>query len=226
MNTFQKLYDYKSSIIDSDPKVLEAQYFRIIDTIKSRPNQYFIPPDRVNIKRSIIEPFKDPDVINSNKKFQLKIDTINDEPILPKINLEFLDNRKKLRRNKEIYRDIAKNILNTENEKFQVNVFSQKPRVENTTMLLKDYELSRVYKSLGRNNRRFRNNYYKETINNVKFPSIKKNKTINDRIFQTEVNNIKTEGNVDSEPNVKDSKELKEHKYDEISHQKQGHLEG
>ena len=225
MNTLQKLYDYKSSIIDSDPKVLETQYFKIIDTIRARPNQYSIPPDRVNIKRSIIEPFKDPDVINSNKRFQLRIDTINDEPILPKLNFEYLDNRKKLRRNKEIYRDIAKNILNIENEKFQVNVFSQKPRIENTTTLLKDYELSRVYKSIGRN-RRLKNYSYKEKTSNVIFPSIKKNKTGIDKIFQTEVNNIKTEGNVDSEPNVKDSKELKDHKYDEISHQKPGHVEG
>ena len=225
MNTLQKLYDYKSSIIDSDPKVLETQYFKIIDTIRARPNQYSIPPERVNIKRSIIEPFKDPDVINSNKRFQLRIDTINDEPILPKLNFEYLDNRKKLRRNKEIYRDIAKTILNTENEKFQVNVFSQKPRIENTTTLLKDYELSRVYKSIGRN-RRLKNCSYKEKTSHVIFPSIKKNKTGNDKIFQTEVNNVKTEGNVDSEPNVKDSKELKEHKYNEISHQKPGHLEG
>ena len=225
MNPIQKLYDYKSSILDYDQKVLQTEYFKIIENIKTRPNQYSIPPEKINIKRATCEPYKDPDVINSNKKYTLKISTIIDEPTFPKLNLEYLDNRKKLRKNKEVYRDIAKIILTSENEKFQDRVFNQKPRVENTTTLLKEYEQSQIYKNLGRNSNIGLKRYYKEkTSNNLILPVIYKQKGRKEKIFQTEVDN--KGDNVDNEQNVKESKELKEHKYDEISHQKQGHLQG
>ena len=219
MKPAQKLYDYKSSILDSSLKELETEYFRIIDNIRARPNLYKIAPKKLNLKKNVYEPFKDPDVINSNKRLQLRIDTIIDEPSLPKLNLEYLDIREKLRKNKERYRDIAKSVLNTENEKFQDRVFNQKPRIENTIDLLKDYELSQTYKNLGRNNRGLKK-FYKEKTN-VRLPSINKHKINYDKIFQTEINN--TSGNYDTEPNVKDAKELKDHKYSEITHQKPEH---
>ena len=219
MKPAQKLYDYKSSILDSSLKELETEYFRIIDNIRARPNLYKISPKKLNLKKNVYEPFKDPDVINSNKRFQLRIDTIIDEPSLPKLNFEYLDIREKLRKNRERYRDIAKSVLNTENEKFQDRVFNQKPRIENTIDLLKDYELSQTYKNLGRNNRGLKK-FYKEKTN-VRLPSINKHKINYDKIFQTEINN--TSGNYDTEPNVKDAKELKDHKYSEITHQKPEH---
>ena len=86
MNQLQRLYDYKSSILDYDQKVVETEYFNILNQIKSRQNKYAIPPEKINIKRSICEPYKDPDVINSNKKYQLKISSIIDEPTFPKLN--------------------------------------------------------------------------------------------------------------------------------------------
>ena len=220
MNPLQKLYDYKSSILEFNPKVLETEYFRIIDNIKTRPNLYKIAPEKINLKKNVYEPYKDPDVINSNKKLQLKIDTIIDEPPLPRLNVEYLDIREKLRKNKEKYRDIAKSVLNTENEKFQDRVFNQKPRIESTIALLKDYEMSQTYKNLGRNNRGLKK-YYREKTS-IRLPSINKHKVNNEKIFQTEINN-ETGGNSDNEPNVKDAKELKDHKYSEITHQKPEH---
>ena len=220
MNNLQKLYDYKANVLDIEPKISQNEYFKIIDQIRSRPNQYSKAPEKINIKRNSIEPFKDPDVISTNKRFNLKIDTILDEPSLPKLNFDYIEIRKKLKKNKDIYRDIAKSVLNTENEKFQDRVFNQKPRVENTANLLKDYEISQIYKNIGRNCRIVKK-YHKEKT--LILPSIN-NKNRNDKIFQTEINN--TNGNSDNEQNIKESKELKEHKYDEISHQKQGHLEG
>ena len=172
MNPLQKLYDYKSSILEFNPKVLETEYFRIIDNIKTRPNLYKIAPEKINLKKNVYEPYKDPDVINSNKKLQLKIDTIIDEPPLPRLNVEYLDIREKLRKNKERYRDIAKSVLNTENEKFQDRVFNQKPRIESTIALLKDYELSQTYKNLGRNSRGLKK-YYREKTS-IRLPSINK----------------------------------------------------
>ena len=138
---------------------------------------------------------------------------------MPKLNLEYLDIREKLRKNRERYRDIAKSVLNTENEKFQDRVFNQKPRIENTIALLKDYELTQTYKNIGRNSRGLKK-FYKEKTN-VRLPSINKHKVNYDKIFQTEINN--TSGNYDTEPNVKDAKELKDHKYSDITHQKPEH---
>ena len=224
MNQLQRLYDYKSSILDYDKKIVETEYFNILNQIKTRQNQYTIPPEKINIKRSICEPYKDPDVINSNRKYQLKISSMIDEPTFPKLNREYLDNRKKLKRNRDIYRDIAKRVLTTENEKFQDRIFSQKPRIEITSILLKEYEQSQVHKNLGRNNTGLKK-YYKENSNYLLLPTINKQKNRNDKLFQTEINNNSV-GNSDNEQKERDSKELKEHKYDEISHQKQGHLEG
>ena len=219
MKPAQRLYDYKSSILDSSLKVLETEYFRIIDNIRTRPNLYKIAPEKINLKRNACEPYKDPEVINSNKRLRLRIDTIIDEPSLPKLNLEYLDIREKLKKNKERYRDIAKSVLNTENEKFQDRVFNQKPRIENTFDLLKDYELSQTYKNLGRNSRGLKK-FYKEKAN-VRLPSLNMRKVNYDKIFQTEINN--TSGNFDTEPYVKDAKELKDHKYSDITHQKPEH---
>ena len=224
MNPLQKLYDYKSSIIDYE--VNQTEYFNNINQIRTRPNQYTFPQEKINIKRNAYEPFKDPDVINSNKKYQLKISTIIDEPTFPKINIEYLDYRKKLRRNKEVYREIAKIVLTTENEKFQDRVFNQKPRIENTSSLLKEYEQSLVYKNLGRNHTSL-NKYYKEKPSILILPSINKQKNKKEKIFQTEINtNNNSRDNSDNEQIIRDAKELKEHKYNEISHQKQGHLAG
>ena len=206
MNNLQKLYDYKANVLDIEPKISQNEYFKIIDQIRSRPNQYSKAPEKINIKRNSIEPFKDPDVISTNKRFNLKIDTILDEPSLPKLNFDYIEIRKKLKKNKDIYRDIAKSVLNTENEKFQDRVFNQKPRVENTANLLKDYEISQIYKNIGRNCRIVKK-YHKEKT--LILPSIN-NKNRNDKIFQTEINN--TNGNSDNEQNIKESKELKEHK--------------
>ena len=224
MNQLQRLYDYKSSILDYDKKVVETEYFNIINQIKTRQNQYPTQLEKINIKRSMCEPYKDPDVINSNKKLQLKISSIIDEPTFPKLNTEYLDYRKKLKRNRDIYRDIAKIVLNTENEKFQDRVFNQKPRIENTSNLLKEYEQSQVYKKLGRNNTGLKK-YYNEGSNYLLLPAINKQKNKNEKLFQTEINE-NSGGYSDNEQKEHDSKELKEHKYDEISHQKQGHLEG
>ena len=89
---------------------------------------------------------------------------------------------------------------------------------------MKEYEQSQVYKKLGRNNTGLKK-YYNEGSNYLLLPAINKQKNKNEKLFQTEINE-NSGGNSDNEQKEHDSKELKEHKYDEISHQKQGHLEG
>ena len=49
MNPLQKLYDYKSSIIDYE--VNQTEYFNNINQIRTRPNQYAFPQEKINIKR-------------------------------------------------------------------------------------------------------------------------------------------------------------------------------
>ena len=92
MNNLQKLYDYKTNVLDIEPKISQNEYFKIIDQIRSRPNQYSKAPEKINIKRNSIEPFKDPDVISTNKRFNLKIDTILDEPTKENIDKKNLVN--------------------------------------------------------------------------------------------------------------------------------------
>ena len=50
MNPLQKLYDYKSSIIDYE--VNQTEYFNNINQIRTRPNQYTFPQEKINIKRN------------------------------------------------------------------------------------------------------------------------------------------------------------------------------
>ena len=96
---------------------------------------------------------------------------------------------------------------------------------------MKDYERSLVYKNIGRNRSRGIKRYFKEKSQQLILPSINKNKNKNkirfDKIFQTEIENSNnSKDSIEKEQNNKNDVKLNEHKYDEISHQKQGHLEG
>ena len=154
-----------------------------------------------------------------------------EEPTFPKLNTEYLEMRKKLKMNRDTYWDISKRVLTEENEKFQDRIFNQKPRIESTELLLKDYERSLVYKNIGRNRSRGIKRYFKEKSQQLILPSINKNKNKNkirfDKIFKTEIENSNnSKDSIEKEQNNNNDVKLNEHKYDEISHQKQGHLEG
>ena len=58
MNQLQRLYDYKSSILDYDKKVVETEYFNIINQIKTRQNQYPTQLEKINIKRRSVNLIK------------------------------------------------------------------------------------------------------------------------------------------------------------------------
>lgn len=226
MNALQKLYEEKFHNSEYEQKVAQIDFFRNLNIINTRPNKYTIPPKKITLRRNLCEPFKDPIVINSNKNFQLKIDTMIEEPAYPKLNHEYLEIRKKLKMNRDTYWEITKRVLTEENEKFQDRVFNQKPRIESTEMLLKDYEKSLAYKNIGRNKSRGKRRYYKEKSQHLILPEINKNKNRYDKIFQTEISNNYSKDNIDKDQTNNNDVKLSEHKYDEISHQKQGHLEG
>jgi hypothetical protein len=231
MNSLQKLYEEKYNNSEYEQRVAQMDYFKNLNQISTRKNNYIIPPKKITLRRNLCEPYKDPIVINSNKVFQIKLDTMIEEPTFPKLNTEYLEMRKKLKMNRDTYWDISKRVLTEENEKFQDRIFNQKPRIESTELLLKDYERSLVYKNIGRNRSRGIKRYFKEKSQQLILPSINKNKNKNkirfDKIFQTEIENSNnSKDSIEKEKNNNNDVKLNEHKYDEISHQKQGHLEG
>ena len=164
MNSLQKLYEEKYNNSEYEQRVAQMDYFKNLNQISTRKNNYIIPPKKITLRRNLCEPYKDPIVINSNKVFQIKLDTMIEEPTFPKLNTEYLEMRKKLKMNRDTYWDISKRVLTEENEKFQDRIFNQKPRIESTELLLKDYERSLVYKNIGRNRSRGIKRYFTPSI--------------------------------------------------------------
>ena len=231
MNDHQKLYELKSHIFNYTQKSDISNYFKLLHQISTRKNQYSIPTEKIILKRVIYEPFKDPYVIESNKKHKLKIYSIIDEPTLPKINNMFFKVREKLRDNKERYRKIAERALSVENTKYQDKVLNQKPRVENSRHKNhnKKFTFSRYSRIIKDSNRtkEFELDYKKlyskksEEIQDVQLPDINKRGNA-EKLFQTEID---INNNNEDEDEEQNGEKLKDHKHKEISHLKQGHIE-
>jgi hypothetical protein len=212
-------------VINSTQKIGISQYFEYLYRIRSKPIQYSFPRENISIKKTIYEPFKDPFIIESNKKHKLKIYSILDEPPLPKLNYVYLDVRERLKNNKEIYKKIAERDLSVENSKYKENIFNQNSRIEEIRKY-KKLPIHIVKKALKtmRNSKtkEFQVDYkkYFGKKKDLRLPDINNNKnTKYEKLFQTEINT-----NSVNEPSIENSEKLKEHKYEEISHQKQGHL--
>lgn len=233
MNALQKLYEIKSRMINknqNNSKTIDAsEYFKFLEEIRTRPNRYIIPQEKINIKANNYEPFKDPSVIKSNKRFKLKLNSIYEEPPLPKINIEYLEVREKNRRSKEKYREMAERALSEENSKYQDKVFNQKPRVE-------EIESCRLYTINNRRNKEIKTSRTKDyesdyrkyygNYHNLVLPNINRHKdmkTENEKIFTTEVN---TDNNSLNDQYMENSEKMKDHKHDEYSHRKPGQSYG
>ena len=93
MNARQKDYELRSRLFNSNNNQKISDYFRFIDQVKSRPNQYATGEDRSSLRRFIYAPYKDRNVIRENKRFKLKIYKMMEEPVLPRLNLEYLEVR-------------------------------------------------------------------------------------------------------------------------------------
>ena len=229
MNSVQKEYEFRSRIFNDNygKKADVSDYIRFLDEIRTRKNRYIIPPEKNVIKKIIYEPFKDPDVIEANRRNKLKLYTIIDEKPLPKINKLYLEVREQIRHSKEKYREIAERALSVENSRFQDKVFNQKPRIGEIKLLKKLHK--RYYKLMktSRTNDNDNEDVYKysKKTHDVILPSINQHKEEKgEKIFQTEVyyNNNATETDQSME---KSAEKMEDHKYSEISHQKQGHIQ-
>ncbi len=228
MNSTQKNYEIQSRMFNSTQKLNVSQYYKYLYQIRAKPSQYSFPLEKISIKKNIYEPFKDPLVIESNKKHKLKLYNILEEPTFPKLNYVYLDVREKLRNNKERYKKIAERALSVENSKYQENIFNQSPRIEDI----------RYYKKLPvhipkRSFKFLRNSRTKEYQIDLKkivgknqdliLPGIIGNKNPkHEKLFQTEIN---TNQNSVNESSIEKSEKLNEHKHEEISHKKQGYIE-
>ena len=227
MNSVQKEYELKSRLFnDNYGKNSDvSDYFRYLDRIRTRKNKYVIPPEKNVIKKIVYQPFKDPEIIEANRRNKLKLYTIIDERPLPQLNNIYLEVREKIRHSKEKIREIAERALSVENSRFQDRVFNQKTNIEEIRTFKK---LHKRRSKLMRNSRT--NNYeedyqkYSKKMQDLILPRINQHKEEkNDKLFQTEVctNNVsESEGFME-----KAGEKMKEHKYNEISHQKQGHMQ-
>ena len=219
MNATQKRYDQGFYILGSSQRFNTTNYFRTIDLIRSRPNQFPTSPKKYIIKSIIQEPYKDIYVIRANQKLRLKLDTIQSKPVIPKLNTEFIEIEQRMRNNKDKARELYNRALSLQNEKFIYRVFSQKPRIINTKLLEKLYEEKHDKYIEQLKSPRIRKNSYKSNLLPVRLPKISKNNIH----FRTEVNlDSDNEDSNDNDNNL----ELKDHEHKEINHQKQGHIEG
>ena len=209
MKTIQKQYELKSRMLNNSQNIEITDYFRFLDEIRKRKNLYIIPQEKINIKRVICEPFKDPNVI--------------DERPLPKLNIEYLEIRDRIKNSKEKYREIAQKGLSVENSRFQDRVFNQKPRIEEIRFLRKIHKRhSKLMKNSKTENYEDDYKKYSKRIQNLILPNIYGHKDgKSEKIFQTEVN---TTNNVSHEQSIENAEKMKDHNYNEISHQKQGHI--
>ena len=232
MNPIQKQYEFKSKIPNLFKKIDPSDYFRYLNIINTRKNQYLNTQTKFNIKRNIYEPFKDPSIIEANKRLKLKIYSIIDQTPLPKINNEYLEVKETIRRSKEKRREIAQRALSIENEKYKNEVFNQKPRVD----LFRKIRKLHIHRSssrvniISRTKRTENEKRYSDKNNDLILPKInrKREQRENDenieKLFQTEV--IMNNNNSIDEQSMENSERLNEHKYEDISHQRQGHIKG
>jgi hypothetical protein len=222
MKTIQKQYELKSRLFNNSQEMDLNDYFRYIDLIRNRPNQYSIPTERNVIKKIIYQPYKDPNVIEANRRHKLNLYNKYKEPALPKLNNIYLEVREILKNNKDRYREIAERALSFENTKFQDRAFSQKPRIIENYYYRKIPNLKK-----SSNNRDSESEYRKSSrkSSHLRLPSINKHKEEKyEKLFQTEVNTTRDIN--DNEQSGDNTINMKDHKYKDISHLKQGHIEG
>ena len=237
MNPIQKQYELKSKIPNLFQKIEPQDYFRYLNIINKRENQYLNTQTKFNIKRNIYEPFKDPSIIEANRRLKLKVYSIIEEPVFPKINNEYLEVKETIRRSKEKYREIAQRALSKENEKYKNGVFNQKPRVELFRKIKKlhinNHSNSRVNTILSTKRTENEKKYSEKYTNDLVLPKIirKKEKKEKDeqfekveKLFQTEV--LTHNNNSVNDQSMENTERLNEHKYEDITHQKQGHIQG
>ena len=232
MNSLQKKYELNCRLLNQNQRV--SEYYRYLEQIRLKPNNFSINYDPVVMKKIIYIPYKDQNVIRSNRRMISKLNSIIDEPAIPKLNNEYLEVKELIKNNKDRYRDFQERSLSIENIKYKERVFSQKPRVEEAKKLKQLYEETHEkYLRILKNSRtkNYENEYRKFSHNNSRLVlppinSVSVSKEPSEKIFQTEVISKYDNDSYDNKSEEIESVKMNEHKYNEISHQRQGHIDG
>ena len=221
MKSSQRQYELGFNLIGSNPKLYKEDYFRSIDEIRSRPNRYIFPIQKMNnIRKNLYEPYKDLFVIEENKKLRFKIYSIESRPALPKINYDYLELKERRRNNREKINELYQKALTLENEKLTERIFCQRPRVVNPKWVEDLYEKSRE-KSREPKRRRDNDNNNDNYSSPLILPRISSHNN-----YGKKNKHARTDANNNSDNEKSNSVELNDHKHNEISHQRRGHIEG
>jgi hypothetical protein len=223
MNSTQRLYDLGFNTITGSRQLNPFTYYRSLELINQRKSQY--PSfDKFLLKRENKIPYKDFFVIQSNTKYKNKITELRKKPVIPKINTIYLDLDKRIKNNKEVIKQNEKRALTLENNKYNIRVKNQKPKLLKADFLKKLYKQNHdKYLEILLRNTRF--NKKVASTNNVKNSLIKLPNISGYKDGMFSKLHSKTEYNLDNENNDSsdNSVEQKDHKHIEISHKKQGH---
>ena len=226
MNNSQRLYDLGYSTVIGYKQLNPFCYFKSLQLIKERKTQY--PSfDKFNLKKSNQLPYQNIFVIESNKKFKNKLIDIKSKPVVPKINSVYLKLEEIIKHNKGKIKEKNKRALTLENAKYHKRVKNQKPKIIKANVLNKLFiENHDKYLELLLRNSRFRKMGGKSDLKTsfIKLPNIS---GYRDGMFSKL--HSQTEYNLDDENetshNNSSSLEQKDHKHNEISHQKRGDVE-
>jgi hypothetical protein len=219
MNARQKDYELRSRLYNNNNQKV-SDYFRFIDQVRARSNQYTTGAERSSIRRFIYAPYKDPDVIRDNKRFKLKIYKIIEEPVLPRLNLEYLEVREILRNARERQKEMAQRALSLENDYYKERLFgNNRSKVEVRRLKnskTKQFE-SDFLEFMGKNYGVVLPPIHRSSKNSIK------RKEKSEKIFQTEINsNLNDSDNLDNDQSL-NSGQMKDHKAKEITHAKRGY---
>lgn len=220
MNAFQRQYESGFRLIENIPRFSSTNYFKNLDIIRSRQNQY--PTRNFNIRREFQEPEKNYDVMRDNKRLKLNIYNISNKPYNPKINAEFIKYSDFLRSNKEKIKDVYNRAISLENQKYSNRIFNQKPIILKVKYLEKILsETHDKYLEMIRNPCLMRKSFEMKNRTLVNLPKI-------DNKRKRFKGHSKTEANLNSDydQSYSNSIEMTSHDYNEISHQKRGNIEG
>ena len=225
MNSLQKQYELKTRMFSKDQKIDISEYFKFIEQVRTRPNQFSIQIEKPTMKRFIYEPFKDPSVIASNRRHKLRLYNIIEQPTLPKLNNVYLEVRETLKHNKDRSREFAEKALNIENSKFIDRIFNQRSRVDEIKGLIKHRNVNSIKSSKSKD---YESDYrqFQKKQRELILPDIngQRERRNSEKLFQTEVN-AKNKNYINEQP-TENGEKLKDHNYKDISHHKQGHING
>ena len=202
MNFSQRQYELSLRIFnpDSDGSI----YFSNLDLAKSRKNP-FTSPKKYVIKHVRTEPYKDFFVLNENKKLKIRLDTINNKPVEPLLNNDYIEIEQRIKANRDKNRELYIKELAKENVKFSNRVFLQKPRIISTEVLKKMFIETHV-----------------KYIEQMKSRNVKKNKN-NEKTKVSKVILPKISSYKNWITELKENKEIHEgHGHKEIKHQRPG----